>query len=331
MTKRSWMLGGLVAIGAVFGSAGANAEIVLANWTFDANGVDGLSDAGSPGLYTTVGVDTWTFNAAFDQDLVDSNNNFRQDVGEIGTVRGVGVITAMFDGDPGSGSIISSPELNQSPGAFGHAGYEVSFDFQVDYKVTAATGVAGPPPTGGFTFEHTAPNLTTGLLNIYVDNLSDGSKCSTGSGANCTNGTLVATFLVQAGGGGSATFTVFDGSDDATFEALFLADGVWFSENGTDLGCSNAVLGHECAGDPLLISDSNFDADPNNDGLLNTNHSTFACTDPRVGVQTAAHNCGTEDGSVILAAIPEPTSLAIFSIGLVMLGGVVGMLRQRPN
>ena len=327
MTKRNWMFGALVAIGSLVGSAGAHAEFVLDNWTFNADGVDGLTNTGLPANqdYTITGIDTWTFNAGFEQDLVDTNGNNVQDVGEHGTVSGIGKITDMLNGPSGLGVTVAPITLNFNGAVGALVGFEVTFDFQVDYVVTASSA-------GGFDFAHTAPTLTTGLLNIYVDNLSDGSVCNTGSGAGCSDGELVGTFLVQAGGGGTVKFTVFDGSDDATFEAVFLKDGVWFDQNGNDLGCNNAVAGEECSGSPLLMSDSNFDADPDSNNLLDTQIGTRLCGDPRLGgAQTAAHNCGAEDGSVILAAVPEPTSLAIFSIGLVMLGGVVGMLRQRPN
>jgi hypothetical protein len=314
MTKRGWMFGALVAIGSFFGSVGAHAEIILSNWTFNANGVDGLNDALFPGAYTTTGVDTWDFNAGFAQNLNDNGNGFF-DVGETGTVQGVGLIQNMLDGPHGGGTVISSPWLNRNGTFIGLAGYEVTFTFQVGYQVTSSSAT-------GFDFQHTAG----GLLNIYVDNLGDFSQCNTSNVASCSDGTLVAQFVVLAGDGGTVKFTVFDGSDDATFQAVFLKDGVWTDENGNDLGCDDSIAGHECNGDPLLITDSNFDADPNHDDLLNTNIVGFNCAN-----QTAIHNCGFEDGSAILAAVPEPTSLAIFSIGLVMLGGFASVLRQRPN
>ena len=317
MDKRNWFLSAVVAAGALLGSPAAQAELTLGNWTFDASGIDGLPNNA---LYTSGPIDAWNFRAGFVQFLVDDNGNNVQDVGEHGVVSGLGTITAMEN----DGATVGNPLLGFNGSFMGQPGYEITFDFSVDYVVTAVDA-------NNVNFAHTAPTNTTGLLNIYVDNLgAGGGQCSTTTGSGCTNGTLVGTFQIVAGEGGSINFVTFDGSDDATFEAVYLLDGVWFDEGGNDMGCNDALAGEECNGTPLLHSDSNLDSDPDENDRLDTNIAAFNCglgAGPN-GQSAPSRTCGSEDGSVILQ-IPEPASLAIFAIGLVMLGTLVGTLRQR--
>lgn len=320
MNKRKWLLGALVAAGALFGSTGAQAAFLLENWSFNASGVDGLP---ANSVYDTGPLDAWAFIAHFQQNLVDDGGTANiPDAGDTGIVNGVGFITAMVN----DGSDVSSNLMNDADGFLGFPGFEVTFDFQVDYLITAADATDA-------NFVHTAPTNATGLLNIYIDNLDDGVQCSTTTGLGCTDGELVGTFLIQAGGGGAFVIATIDGSDDATFEAIFLASGIWFDENGVDLACDNSVLGEECNGEPLLLSDSNLDSDPDGNNQLDTDSDLFDCglgAGPG-GTSLPGRTCGSEDGSVILKAIPEPASLAIFAIGLMMLGTLVGTLRLRAN
>lgn len=306
-----------MAAGALLGSTAAQAELTLGNWTFDASGIDGLPNNA---IYTSGPIDAWNFRAGFVQFLVDDNGNNVQDVGEHGIVDGLGTITAMEN----DGATVGNPLLN-FPGTLGGLpGYEITFDFTVDYVVTAVDA-------GDVNFAHTAPNNADGLLHIYVDNIGDGTgQCSTTTGSGCTDGTLVGTFRVQDGEGGIINFATFDGSDDANFEAIFLLAGVWFDEGGNDLACDNTIEGEQCT--VLLHSDSNLDSDPDNDNRLDTNIPAFNCgigAGPN-GTSLPSRTCGSEDGSVVLQ-VPEPATLAIFAIGLVMLGTLVGTLRQRAS
>jgi hypothetical protein len=315
MKKRNWFFGALVAAGALFGSTAAQAAFLLDDWRFDASGVDGLPvDA----LYDTPGIDLWTFQAHFFQQIHNDNGNFLPDAGENGTVDGVGNITAMVSDETG---VRPNPLLNLNPSPFpGFPGYEVTFKFSVDYLITAADATDA-------NFVHTAPNFADGLLHIYVDNLGDGSSCVVGTGLGCEDGVEVATFRIIPGGGGAFVIATIDGSDDATFEAVFLADGVWFDKNGNSLACNDAVVGQECDGQVIGLTDSNIDSDDDGNGALDTTSSRFQACAPGV-LQTPISSCGDEDGSLRLATVPEPASLAIFSAGLVMLG-IGGAFRRR--
>lgn len=318
MMKRNLILGALVAGSVALGATGAQAAFILENWEFNASGVDGLPNDST---YDTGPVDAWSFLAHFQQNIVADNGNGVPDPGEEGIVNGVGVITQMIN----NGSPTSSILMNQNGTPFpGFPGFEVTFDFQVDYLVTDVD-------VQDVNFTHTAANNASGLLNIYVDNLGDLSQCSVTTGLGCSDGTLVGTFEVVPGEGGNINFGTLDGNDDATFEAIFLEAGVWFDEFGNDLACDDSVIGQECDGLPLGMTDSNLDSDPDGNGLLDTDSALFDCgIDDETGLSAPIRTCGQEDGSFVLATIPEPTTLAVFSFGLVALGGLAG-LRRRKN
>ncbi len=316
--KRNLFFGALVASGMVFGATGAQAAFELQNWRFDAGGIDGLANDAA---YNSESVDSWTFNAFFLQQLVNDTGPAGFSIGDQGTVDGRGVITAINDASVG---IISPPQLNQTVQINGLDGYEITFDFAVDYQITDVDAQ-------DVNFTHIAATNANGLLNIYIDNLGDASKCNAATGSGCTDGTLVGTFQVVPGGGGNFNASTISGTDDATFEAIFLEDGVWYNEDGIDLACNDAVVGEECNGNPLGMTDSNIDSDPDGNGNLDTTSTEFV-EECGVGVeQSPFSSCGFEDGSFVLAAVPEPGTLAVFSLGLVALGGFAGLRRHKKS
>lgn len=305
-----------------FMAAPANAAIVIHDFGINLNGVAALDDTGSPGSYTYSEVDSLTFLATVHAVTDDTNGNFLPDAGETGEVSGFGTITG-FSNDGGiitsdsglnllnSGTIPTVPPL---------AGYQFTFAFvDVPIRYTDNDG----------NFVHTAPDGDSeGTLTMYIDNQTGGTNCQTEAAtasANCTDGTVIASWVITPGDGGGLNIPNRDGSDDATFMATFLMAGVWFDEFGNDLACDNndgnpatdctAIIG---------LADSNFDADPDGTGGFgNFNPASFDCGN------TPVDFCASEDGSFIIARIPEPTTLGLLGMGVAGLGFL--SLRRRKQ
>ena len=303
-----------------FMAAPANAAFVLHNIQLNFNGVDGLDDTTSPGTYTYSEVDSLTFLATVKSVTDDTNGDFLPSTGETGEVSGFGIITG-FSNEGGIVSSDSGLNFLNSNGSLGTlTGFEFSFEFQeVPIQFTDNAG----------NFQHTAPDAdSVGILNMYIDNRAGGSVCQTeaaGASANCTDGVLIGSWIILPGDGGAFTFATFDGSDDATFMSTFLLDGVWFDEFGNDLGCDNADADPANHCEQIIgLADSNFDADPDGTGAFgNFDPASFDCG------ASAVDFCASEDGSFIIARIPEPTTLGLLGMGVAGLGFL--SLRRRKQ
>lgn len=298
-------------------AAPANAAFTLENISLDFNGIDGLDDSGVPGVYTYSEVDALSFLATV-QAVIDDNGNGVPNTGETGEVNGFGIITGIandggaINSDSGFNQLNSGAALPFVPPA---DGFEFSFEFE-EVPITFVNEVGQ--------FVHTGPDAdSVGILRMYIDNLTDGdatsSACATETAtaaADCTDGVQIAEWVILPGDGGALNLATFNGSDDATFMSVFLLAGVFFDENGNDLGCdsTNGPVADDCT-QTLGIADSNFDADPDNNGAFGTfQPDSFACG------TSAVDFCASEDGSFVLARIPEPTTLGLFGIGLMGLG-----------
>jgi len=316
------MLKKLIGAAAVAGSmafmaAPANAAFVLEDIQLNFNGVDGLDDTAAPGLYSYSTVDALSFLATVHAVTNDTNGNFAPDAGETGEVTGYGIITGLVN----DGGVVTSDEgtnkLN-STSALGGDGFELTFEFEeVPIQYINNFGQ----------FVHTAPTVgSVGVLSMYIDNLtsagdSPGSaQCATETAtaaSDCTDGTLIASWVITPGDGGALNVATSDGSDDATFMATYLAPGVWFDEFGNDLACdsTDGDLTNDCTA-IIGLADSNFDADPDatGTGFGAFQPDSFACG------STAVDFCASEDGSFVVARIPEPTTLGLFGLGLTALG-----------
>jgi len=316
------MLKKLIGAAAVAGSmafmaAPANAAFVLHDIKLDFNGVDGLSDAAAPGLYTYSTVDALSFLATVHAVTNDTNGNFAPNTGETGEVTGFGTIVGLTND---GGTVTSDEGTNKlgSTSSLGGDGFEFTFKFdEVPIRYVNDFGQ----------FVHTAPTVSSvGILSMYIDNLTS-AGASPGSAAcatetatastACTDGVQIATWVIMPGDGGALNVPTSDGSDDATFMATYLAPGVWFDDLGNDLACDSTNV------DPLDdcttiigLADSNFDADPDDTG---TGFGAFQPASFTCG-STAVDFCASEDGSFVIARIPEPTTLGLFGLGLTALG-----------
>jgi hypothetical protein len=132
------------------------------------------------------------------------------------------------------------------------------------------------------------------------------------------------------GDGGFFNFVTNAGQDTATWELVSAMPDVILDDEGNDLG---ALLN---TGDPVLlaITSSDFDADPDENGIRDTVFEGMGTTNPSplagqcLNTANGDNSCGTEEGSFTLL-IPEPTTVALFGIGLV--GAGFSSLRRRRS
>lgn len=272
----------------------AQALVIFDDWTLDLRGVNGLANDNA---FLYEDVDQITYFGIAHSQTIDTNGNFLPDVGELGTTDGLLTATNIR-----AGGVLA-----------GISGFEMTFDFSID-----AIGV--DRASTGLDFVHIGPTNTDGILEIWVDNLTDavGVQSSTSTGLGYTDGELVATFQIVPGDGGIFTPATFDGSDDATFALVSAKAGVFTLKDGTDL--ADWVIG-----DPAVtmgITDSNFDADP-----IASTPGAFSVLTPTglpgwapIPLASPIDFIAEEDGSARLGVVPEPTTMMLMGFGLLGLG-----------
>lgn len=311
------MILGLMVLMVLVMSAPAKAVIIVNEWTFNFSGLDGL-----PAGTVINNIEQVTYFGVAHGQTFDTNGNGLADVGEQG----------ITDGFLGATSYIGSVNHPTSPGAPFFNGlqtaYELTFDFTVGTQI-----VSIDPFTGTVTNVHiNGAGLPTGgsdgMLDIYVDNrgnVVNGVNQNSLTGNGYRDGILIASLKDDFTGSGSFTPSSRDGSDDSTFTAgcpgCFVMPGVIFSDINGDGILEDLALYPELV--LVAITDTNFDADPTNQGTLSKNAPTnWGAYFPagRQGAQQQTAFYANEDGSARIGYIPEPSTMILIGSGLLGLG-----------
>lgn len=173
--------------------------------------------------------------------------------------------------------------------------------------------------------------FTESTFEIFLDTSIDYGTA--GNVAGATDGVRIAAFTMTTGTG-EVDFDEADGAGghiDMTFKATFLKEGVWFTEDGTDMSSldyeevlistvdsNNDVLGN---GGHAAVEDIWFDEYDSEDGLTSGNwdDTKSAVENPDFFVRS--------DGSMSLGVVPEPTTIMLFGFGLLSIAGITRRVR----
>lgn len=184
--------------------------------------------------------------------------------------------------------------------------------------------------TGNVDLNSGTIDFTDGWLDIYTHDTADfGSNTDGGTDARgnpitygANNGTLIASFDVLAGGGGSVDVTGSEfagapnGEITTNLVATYINPGYWTMPDGvtdfSDLPIVSWILGYG------TTNASFVDIDPDNPGLMSTAvnelvvefaSSTFVGTPPDDFIISG-------NGQFRVDVVPEPTSILLFGFGL---------------
>ena len=295
----------LVGSAMLLGAGTASAQINLNNWILDLTnaGLIGQETTGAP-IHDPIGIDSATFVSPTRVVTQDNDGSMSLSPGDTQTAVGIGAITSFVNAN---GQVFQNA-TDGATNTFLGFDFEVTFAFTLNELITTVSG-------DDVDFEH-----QSGTLDLYVDTSPDFNG-NAGTGAD--DGDLIASFAVVPGaGGGNIDLSELDGNVNIVFQATSIAAGWLFDIDGTDI---STLLDPE--GDPLLIafSDSNFDicvpGDPDCDPNQFIEGGAFdALGTPYPTEFNQFDFFADEDGSINLAVLPEPGTLAVFGLGLLGLG-----------
>lgn len=173
---------------------------------------------------------------------------------------------------------------------------------------------------GEIVVQHTTYDPGT-IMYLYIDdtNFSYGSSIGVADNVNFDDGDEIAQITIL-GGTGQNTFNkntgeFIVGSSEIYGEFTSMTDNFWFSEAGIDL---NTLIGFN------FIITAELDQNTDDVDTLTGTEMDQAAQDAEALFQVVSNH----DGSIDVNVIPEPTTMALFGLGLLSIAGISRRRRE---